>query len=514
MDMRVMVHPTGTPQDTGSDALILAIDQGTTNAKALIVDAERKVVASASTPVSVSYPVAGWVEQDAGQIWAATLAAARSCLAHVGEPTISGIAISTQRESAVAWSAKTGIPLGPVLGWQDARTASWCHDLATVHGDTVSRRTGLPIDPMYSAPKMRWLFDAAIRGGADPSDVRLGTIDSWLCWNLSGRFLAEAGNASRTLLLDLETLDWNPDLLEVFGVPAASLAPVVASNGAFGATTPGCGLPSGVPIVAVLADSHAAMYAQGCTKPGQAKATYGTGSSIMTPAVGLAEQRPAGLTTTLAWLTDRPVYAYEGNIVASGAALDWMCRTLGIQSGAELSELASTVASVGGVSFVPAFTGLGAPHWDREAVGILAGLSAGTTRAHLARAAIEAVAHQVADVVEAVEVGSGVPIELLSADGGATASAVLMQTQADLLGRPVRVSGIAEASAIGAAMLALTSLGAVDARAGIRASATYDPHLPAAERESRRRDWETAISRARLRARPRAPLAHENGSSS
>jgi glycerol kinase len=485
--------------DTGdSRPLVLAIDQGTTNTKALLVHADRGVIAGASRPVSVSYPRTGWVEQDATEIWTSTRDAAAECLARAGDPSLAGIAISTQRESAVIWSGSSGQPLGPVLGWQDARTADECRALAASHGELVSGSTGLRIDPMYSASKLRWLADAARREGAQTPDIRLGTVDTWLCWNLSHGYWAEAGNASRTLLFDLETLDWAPELLRVFGIARESLAMVTRSDGDFGVTSDVCGLPAGVPIVAVMADSHAAMYAQGCIRPGQAKATYGTGSSVMTPTDSTARRRLPGVATTLAWLTNRPVYAYEGNILASGAALDWMVKTLGLGDSAELSALAETVPA-SDLSFVPAFTGLGAPHWDRDAVAVLAGLTAGSTRAHLARAAIEAVAHQVADVVDAVEAGSATPLDVLYADGGATASPILMQTQADLIGRPVRVSGIAEASALGAAMLGLAALGLPDAGGLSGTTSTFVPALPESDRRRQRHAWAAAIDRARLR---------------
>jgi glycerol kinase len=351
---------------------------------------------------------------------------------------------------------------------------------------------------MYSAPKIRWLLAAALAEGADTADIRLGTIDTWLLWKLTGAFLAEAGNASRTLLLDLETLGWHPALLELFGIPPAALAPVVRSDGGFGRTTLASGLPVGMPVLAVMADSHAAMLAQGCTDPGDAKATYGTGSSVMTPMADLHGPRAEGLATTLAWLADRPVYAYEGNIVASGAALEWMSRILDLSGGSELSELAGTAPSSEGVAFVPAFAGLGAPYWDRDAVGITTGITAGTTRAHLARAAIEAVANQVADVVEAMDAVSPAPVTVLAADGGASASRVLMQAQADLLGRKVRVSDVPEASAVGAARLAFRSLGISDADGGAAPAVHYLPDIHEQERRDRRRQWAAAVARARL----------------
>ncbi|MEZ0448313.1 FGGY family carbohydrate kinase, partial [Cellulomonas sp. ICMP 17802] len=431
---------------------VLAVDLGTTNAKAVLTTAAGSIVARGSCPLGIAFPAPRWVEQDADEIWSATLAAVWACLAGAGGLVPDALAVSNQRESVVAWHRRTGAPLGPVLGWQDGRTADTCARLvADGHGVTVRARTGLALDPMYSAPKMRWLYDAALAAGTAPEDICLGTVDSWLVWKLTGGevFATEAGNASRTLLLDLVDLDWHPDLLAVFGLPREALGQVRASDGGFGTTTDLGVLPAGLPVAAVLADSHSALYAHGSGVPGRAKVTYGTGSSVMILCAA-PDGAPDGIATTLAWLTrEGPAYAREGNILASGSALDWMATMLGgdpdLPGGAVLTELASQAPDSGGVVLVPAFAGLGAPHWDRAATAVLTGMTAGTTRAHLARAALEAVAHQVADVVEAIASGPGAPIREIVADGGATASGALMQAQADLLGRPVRVAEAAEA---------------------------------------------------------------------
>jgi glycerol kinase len=423
------------------------------------------------------------------------------------------VAISNQRESVVAWSARTGDPLGPVLGWQDARTAADTDALlAQGHGDTVRELTGLSLDPMFSAPKMRWLLDRAIEAGAHAEDVRVGTVDAWLVHRLTGGavFATEAGNASRTLLFDLDSLDWHPHLLELFGIPRSALPEVRASDQGFGVTAAGGALPAGIPIGAVLADSHAALYAHGCTRPGTGKVTFGTGSSVMTPCVE-PDRASAGITTTLAWVVDgRPTYAREGNILASGSALDWMATTLGAPDGAGggafLSDLAAQVPDTGDVHLVPAFAGLGAPHWDRSAAGLITGITAGTTRAHLARAALESVAHQVADVVAAIEQGSGAWIDVLHADGGATASGLLMQLQADLLGRSVRVADVAEASALGvAALAARRPAGSSSTSAREPSPAPHDgrdvrPALDERERRAQRDAWTRAVARSRWRA--------------
>jgi glycerol kinase len=498
-----------------SEGAILALDQGTTNTKAMLVDpASGAVVVAASRPVDVRFPGAGLVEQDASQLWSATLAAAAECLARRPEAALVGLSISNQRESVVCWERSSGRPLGPVLGWQDARTAAWCADLADKHPGATSEvrlRTGLTLDPMFSAPKMRYALDAATAAGSQISDVVVGTVDAWLVCRLTGELAIEVGNASRTLLLDLENLEWDPELLDLFGVPIGVLPEVRPSDAGFGRTSALPGIPEGVPVAAVLADSHAALYYHGCTTPGTGKATYGTGSSVMSP-VAARGNAPDGIATTLAWHAGgNPTYAREGNILASGSALDWTAATLGssgeVPGGEFLTELAARVSSTDGVYLVPAFTGLGAPYWDRSASGILTGLNAGTTRAHVARAALEAVAHQVVDVVEAIESDGEARIDELKADGGATASALLMQLQADLLGRPVHVADAPEASALGAALLAARTLG----YSGPQPTATREVWPRVGDPRAARDEWGRAVSRSRgLAVRPALdPLAQE-----
>ena len=476
---------------------VLALDEGTTTAKALAVADDGTVLAAGSAPVPVSYPQPGWVEQDAEAIWRAQSAAIAACLDGVGGAP-EGITISNQRESVVCWDARSGRALGPVLGWQDSRTAEFCDWLRSPERElSVAATTGLSLDPMFSAPKMRYLLDRV--GAAMPDDARharIGTIDAWLVARLSGQdsYVIEAGNASRTLLMDLATLQWSEEMCALFGVPAARLPRIVASNADFGATAGLDALPDGVPIVGVLGDSHAALFGHGCRTASEGKATYGTGSSVMVPSGADRSVRP-GVSTTLAWLTDRPMYGHEGNIVASGTAMDWTARLLGVAPGRALDELAAAVPDSAGTSLVPAFTGLGAPWWDRRAVGLVAGLTAATERGHLARAALESVAHQIADVVEALGAGD---LTVLHADGGATASRLLMQTQADLLGRDVVVSANAEVSALGAALMGFTRLGwdlpAPEGGAGRR----YRPALDEPARAAARSRWGRALARSRL----------------
>jgi glycerol kinase len=452
---------------------LLAIDQGTSSTKAVLVDEAGQIVARGSAPVSCRFPRPGWVEQDPEEIWQSVLSAVAACL---GDERPTALAISNQRESAVVWR-RDGRAVGPLIGWQDSRTAADC-DRLRAEEPFVRARTGLGLDPMFSATKLRWLLDRAPAG-----DLCAGTVDAYLIYRLTGGrvFACEAGNASRTLLMNLAQPAWDPDLLELFDIPAAVLPELRRSDGGFGTTMAAGPLPGGIPIAAVLADSHAALFGHGSFTPGTGKATYGTGTSVMSPS-----ETPA---QTLAWLTDRPTWAYEGNIIASGAALDWMAETLGVDGGAGIEALAAPTSD--GVHLVPAFAGLGAPHWDRAASGVLTGITRGTRREHLARAALEAVAFQVCDVVE------DIPLQVLYADGGATASSDLMQIQADLLGRPVLASTTPEMSALGAAHMAGAAIGLWDLATLARPTREFLPALGDDERERRRSAWRDAVARAR-----------------
>jgi glycerol kinase len=483
---------------TSTGQVILAIDQGTTNSKTALVSADGRLVSAGSAPVGISSPRPGWVEQDADRIWTSVVEAMAACLADAADAEIVGVALSTQRESVVGWQGSTGTPLGPVIGWQDRRTAAWCtQSVGEQDGQLVQSRTGLRVDPMFSAPKMRWLLDH-LPSGVPVADVRLGTVDAWLVWQLTGgaEHRCEAGNASRTMLYDITALDWNAELLEVFGVPAATLPSAVASDHVFGTTSGVPLVPDGTPIVAVLADSHAALFGQGCTEIGMAKATYGTGSSVMAPVADLTagDER---IPVTLAWVIEgSPTYALEGNILSSGATLAWAADLLTQGSVADLVSLAETVPDSGGVTLVPAFAGLGAPHWDRNAHALISGMSEGTGRARLARAAVDSIGHQICDIVDVIEERS-VPLHVFRADGGATSSALVVQTQADLLGREVDVSEVAELSALGAAKLAWQTLGRADDWPG-RSGRIYRPVMDRSERRRRRDHWAGEIDRTRF----------------
>jgi glycerol kinase len=488
--------------DPNPTDVVLAIDQGTTNSKAALVGADGTIAAIGSAGVAVDNPRPGWVEQDPEQIWRSVPEAVAEALSAAGDVRVVGVALSTQRESVLIWQRSTGRALGPLLGWQDRRTASWCTSLLSSDDPaaaSVSTRTGLRIDPMFSAPKLRWLLDhRPVDAAID--DVCAGTVDAWLVWRLTGGRVhaTDAGNASRTLLYDVTKLAWSKELCGLFGVPVSVLPDSRPSNAGFGETAGLAGIQDGTPLIAVLADSHAALFGQGGDSPGLVKATYGTGTSVMTPVSGYRADFST-VPLTLAWLTDAPVYAREGNILSSGAALAWTATLLGLGSVGDLLRLAESVPDAGGVQLLPAFTGLGAPYWDRSVRAGLSGMTQATTPAHVARAAVDAVAQQICDVVDVI-VADGTSLAVLRADGGATASALLMQTQADLLGLTVEVADVPEVSAVGAAKLAWQVL---DGGARWRRAAparTYEPTIDPQLRAERRRGWRMNLDAARSQA--------------
>ncbi|EDQ35360.1 Glycerol kinase [Hoeflea phototrophica DFL-43] len=479
---------------------VLAIDQGTTNTKALVFAQDGEVVRSASASCHTDYPHPGWAEQSASEIWATTRQVIGDACAGI-ETEIAAIGISNQRETLVVWDATTGEPVGPAPIWQCRRTADECAALIEAgHSDEVSTLTGLGINPLFPASKLAWV----LKNRPEPEDLhrvgrlRAGTVDSWLLWNLTGRavFATDHSNASRTLLFDTERLAWSPRLGEIFGAPIDCLATPMASDARFGETAQGATtLPAGVPIHAMMGDSHAALFGHGVRGPGKVKATYGTGSSLMT----LTRQRTLsshGLSGTIAWTQDgNTAHALEGNITVSAQAAAFMAEMLGLNGPAELSDLALQVSDNGGVCFVPALAGLGAPHWQDDARGLVSGLSLGSRPAHLARATFEAIAHQVTDVLEAMEQDLGHPLNGLSADGGASANSFLMQLQADFIGKPVERREIAEIGAFGVASMAAEALG-MPIVAGAKEIRIFDPATDATARRGARNEWKIAIARA------------------
>jgi glycerol kinase len=469
---------------------ILAIDQGTSATKAVLVDRSGAIVARASAPVSLSTPRPGWVEQDATEIRASVQAAVAACLDGRDPARVAGVGLSTQRESLLLWDRATGEPRGPMLSWQDQRTD--CAPLRE-HADEVRTISGLPLDPMFSATKARWLLDAYGRDG-----VCLGTIDSYLLTRLGGEHIIEAGNAARTQLLDVRSLDWSPTLLDVFGIPRDVLPRVLPSTGPFPGTRGLAPVPGGTPVCAVMGDSHAALFAHAGWRPGQVKATFGTGSSIMSLG-DPANWVPGGVCLTVAWQDEHgPAHALEGNIRSTGGTLTWLAQLFGTTPSALAGEAAE---SSDGVHLVPAFGGLAAPWWDDDAVGLISGLTFATRREQLARAALESIAFQVEDTVAAIEALVG-PVQTLLADGGPTGNRALMQLQADTGGRAVARSLAAELSALGVAHLAGRGAGLwtqEQLEALDRPRELYTPQEPAASRRARVEAWHVAVARARDR---------------
>ena len=479
--------------------LILAIDQGTSSTKCLLVDGKGAVVARGGAPLGESHPAPGWVEQDALEVWRSVQAAVRACLDGQDPRAVVAVGLSNQRESLVAWDAATGEPLAPLLSWQDQRTGAACDALRSPASERLIReRSGLPLDPMFSAAKARWLLDALdpSRARSRAGAIRLGTVDSWLLSRFGGEHLVEVGNASRTQLLDVRRADWDPDLLSLFGVPRQALPRVSSSVGPFPAVRGLSPLPDGVPLLAVMGDSHAALFAHGAFAPGPVKATFGTGSSVM-GLIAKPEALDPGMCLTIAWGIDGPAFAAEGNIRSAGATLRWMGELLQL-SPEQLAELAAGAESQG-VSVVPGFNGLGAPWWDRDAVGLITGCTLSTGRAALARAALESIPHQVCDVLEAMDRSVG-RVSAVHADGGPTRNAVLMQLMADLAARPVLPSRTAELSALGVAHLAGLRAGVWtrEALAALRRERDeYRPAMPEPARAAARTRWASAVARAR-----------------
>jgi glycerol kinase len=484
--------------------VILAIDQGTTGTTCLVFDPEGRIAGRAYSEFEQHFPRPGWVEHDAGEIWAVTRRVAAAAIADAGiaGAELDGIGITNQRETVVAWDPVSGEPLHRALVWQDRRTAERCDELRAAAGQEalVRERTGLTIDPYFSATKIEWL----LRNVAGAERALFGTVDSWLLFKLTGRHVTDYSNASRTMLFDIRRLAWDPELCELLGIDPARLPEPLPSAHVYGTTSEFGGE---VPVAGIAGDQQAALFGQACHRPGMAKNTYGTGSFVLLNTGSAAPRPPDGLLATVAWgLEDEVAYALEASIFVTGAAVQWLRDGLGvIEQAGETEALAASLDSNDGVYFVPALTGLGAPHWDPYARGTIVGLTRGSGRAHLARAALEAIAYQTVDAVRAQEAAAGERLEVLKADGGAVANGWLMQFQADLLGVPVVVPEIAETTALGAAYLAGIATG-LWSREQVgemwREAARYEPRMDAGDRESLLTDWHRALERARNWARP------------
>lgn len=493
--------------------LILAIDQGTTNTKALLVDRNGVPVFRASAPVPLIQSAQGFLEQDPLQLWGSVLKSSEECAAYARDigSTIEAIGISNQRETAVGWNATTGLPVANAVSWQCSRGADIC-DRLSLRPSEFRARTGLPLAPLISACKWAWLLEneSGIKTLSRESRLRFGTVDSWLIHQLTGGSVhaTDLSNASRTGLLNLATLTWDSELLEAFEIPSSALPSLRSSAEELGLCT---AIPclKGIPVLAAMGDSHAAMFGHGCYAPGTVKATYGTGSSLMALTSTLVSDTPE-LARTIAWAIHGAVqFALEGNIPMTGAAIQWVGEFLHLPNpAADAARLAEAVNKSEGVYFVPAMVGLGAPHWDVHARGAISGLSRSHTSSHLARAALDAVAYQVADVFFTIEKAIGSPIGELHADGGSTRNQSLMQFQADILGRTVLRSMNEELSALGAAWLAGLQLGwwnSLDELASLRRTEeVFSSGMSDVERACLYGGWVDAVGRTRIVEEARA----------
>jgi glycerol kinase len=487
---------------------VLALDQGTTSSRSILFDHQGSVVAVAQREFTQHFPRSGWVEHDAEEIWATQAATIAEVLARArARPEdVAAVGITNQRETTVLWDRRTGRPVARAIVWQDRRTADHCARLkAQGHEPEIARRTGLLLDPYFSGTKLAWLLDGnpELRARAERGELAFGTIDSWLAWKLSGgtQHLTDATNASRTLLLNIGTGDWDEYTLELFRIPPAVLPRVVPSRLARGEAQAGIDGRE-IPLGGIAGDQQAALFGQACFAPGMAKNTYGTGC-FMLMNTGREPQPSANrLLTTIAWQLDERCYALEGAVFVGGAVVQWLRDGLGfIEKSADVEALAATVPDTDGVYFVPAFTGLGSPHWDAYARGTIVGLSRGTTRAHIARAALESIAFQSAEVLLAMQRDARRPLVELRVDGGATSNDLLMQFQADLLGVPVVRPKVTETTALGAAYLAGLAVGfwnsTEEVASNWQVDRRFEPTMPREVAEARLKRWERAVERSR-----------------
>ena len=490
--------------------LVIAIDQGTTGTTVLVVDGGRTVRGRGYREFAQIYPRPGEVEHDPEAIWASVTGALKDALAGVDTKRIAALGITNQRETTLLWERDGGRPVANAIVWQDRRTAPFCAALkAAGHEPAVRDRTGLVLDPYFSATKVRWLLDAVsgLRARAEAGQIAFGTVDSFLIWRLTGgkTHATDVTNASRTLLCDLRTRQFSDELCALFGVPAALLPEVRPSAGRIGETRGVPGLPDGIPITGVAGDQQAALYGQDCTEPGDAKCTFGTGAFLLMNVGAAPRPSTRGLLTTVAWTLDvvgapaSTAYALEGSAFVAGALVQWLRDGLGIiASASEIEPLARSVPDSGGVTIVPALTGLGAPHWRADARGLIAGVTRGTTRAHLARAALEAIALQNVDLVTAMQADAGLPINNLRVDGGAAANDLLMEIQADLLGVQIFRPEMVESTALGAAKLAALGVGLPRPDVGGETARirVFTPSMTSEARAAHLARWSDAVARA------------------
>jgi len=488
---------------------ILAMDQGTTSSRAIVFDKSGSIKASAQREFTQYYPQPGWVEHDANEIWSSQAGVVAEALARasVHALDIAAIGITNQRETTVVWDRASGEPIGPAIVWQDRRTAELCDQLKRQGlTDMIQRKTGLVLDAYFSATKLKWMLDhvPGARQRAREGQLAFGTVDSWLAWKMTGGAIhvTDASNACRTMLYNIHKLSWDHELLEMFDIPEAVLPQVKSSSEVYGLTAADL-FAASIPVAGMAGDQQAALFGQMCLRPGMLKNTYGTGAFMMLNTGETAITSKSNLLTTIAWQLDGKVtYALEGSIFIAGAVVQWLRDGLGlIQSSSEIEVLAQTVTDNGGVFLVPAFAGLGAPHWDPFARGTITGLTRGTSAGHLARAALESIAYQTADVLEAMEADSGIAIAELRVDGGATVNDPLMQFQADILGVPLVRPKVWETTALGAAYLAGLATGfwagADELQTQWQRQRTFQPGMAKEKAAELRRVWRKAVERAK-----------------
>ena len=488
---------------------VVAIDQGTTGTTVLVLDRRLSVKAKVNLEYPQHFPRPGWVEHDLEEIWGSTTAALRRALARAGVrgKEVAAVGITNQRETVALWDRQSGRPVHRAIVWQDRRTSEVCARLkAEGQEGWVRERTGLVLDPYFSGTKLDWLL-AHVKGAAERAargELAFGTIDTFLAWRLTGgaAHVTDPSNASRTLLMNLRTLEWDQELLDLFHVPAAVLPSIRKSSEVYGATKGLKVLPDGIPVAGIAGDQQAALFGQACFSPGEAKCTYGTGAFVLENTGSEPVFSTRGLLTTVAWaLPGEVAYALEGSSFIAGAAVQWLRDGLGvIRRASEVEGLARKVRDTGGVVFVPALTGLGAPHWRPEARGLITGIDRGTTAAHLARATLEGIALQIHDLAAAMQAESGKSFPVFKVDGGATANDLLMQLQADLLGVPVERPRMVETTALGAAFLAGLAVGFWKSRDDIRRASRKDrrfvPRMAPAERDRLLSRWHRAVALA------------------
>ena len=486
---------------------ILAFDQGTTSSRTIIFNRNSEVISVAQKEYAQIFPISGWVEHDPLEIWATQIETAVKALrqADLQAQDIAAVGIANQRETIVCWNRFTGIPIYNAIVWQDRRTSAFCDEIRAQYGNIITDKTGLETDAYFSASKIRWILEnvAGARELAEKGELLCGTIDSWLVWKLTGgrQHLTDVSNASRTLLLNIKTLDWDEDLLRIFDVPRTILPEICSSSEIFGEIS-AIEEMKGIPLAGLAGDQQAALFGQTCFSAGMSKNTYGTGCFILQNTGNQPVESNHRLLTTIAWqIGGVTEYALEGSVFVGGAVVQWLRDGLEIiKTSKDVEMLADSVTDSNGVYFVPAFAGLGAPHWNQEARGLIAGLTRGTTKAHIARAAVESIAFQTADLLEAMKRDSAAAINELRVDGGASENDGLLQFQADILQMPVLRSKITETTALGAAYLAGLAVGLWRTKDELsiqyQTERIFEPRISAAKAEELKAGWKNAVRRA------------------